>query len=105
MLDIAYTIPFQLLTFEPPQTGEVSSPADLSSGEDLLFPGQLIEDAGKVKVGRALHDVIWHSKLNEWKQMLPEEKFHLNPSSNWIDMVLEHNATGKNALRGWLVAE
>lgn len=28
----------------------------------------------------------------------------MSPGSKWVDMVLEHNATGEDALRGWLVA-
>ncbi|XP_056161106.1 protein root UVB sensitive 2, chloroplastic-like isoform X2 [Syzygium oleosum] len=86
------------------KTGKVLSPADIRYREDLLFPGRLIEEAGNVKVGRALHDVFRPSKINEWKEKLPEEKFLLSRGSKWIDMVLEHNATGEDALRGWLVA-
>lgn len=86
------------------QTGKVSSPADLRYREDLLFPGRLIEDAGNVKVGRALHKVVKPSKLQEWKEIFPEEKFVLSHGNKWTDMLLEHNATGEDALRGWLVA-
>lgn len=86
------------------QTGKVSGPADLRYREDLLFPGRLIEDAGNVKVGRALHKVVKPSKLNEWKEMFPEEKFVLSHGNKWCDMLLEHNATAEDALRGWLVA-
>ncbi|KAK8674441.1 hypothetical protein V6N13_112732 [Hibiscus sabdariffa] len=86
------------------KTGNVSSPADLRYREDLLFPGRLIEDAGNVKVGRALHKVVKPSKLQEWKEIFPEEKFVLSPGNKWTDMLLEHNATGEDALRGWLVA-
>ncbi|XP_030514172.1 protein root UVB sensitive 2, chloroplastic isoform X1 [Rhodamnia argentea] len=86
------------------KTGKVSSPADIRYQEDLLFPGRLIEEAGNVKVGRAFHDVFRPSKIHEWKEKLPEEKFFLSRGSKWIDMVLEHNATGEDALRGWLVA-
>ncbi|XP_024031489.1 protein root UVB sensitive 2, chloroplastic isoform X2 [Morus notabilis] len=86
------------------KTGKVSSPADLRYREDLLYPGRLIKEAGNVKVGRALHKVVRPSKLRELKQIFPEEKFLLSPGSRWVDMVLEHNATGEDALRGWLVA-
>ncbi|XP_039031038.1 protein root UVB sensitive 2, chloroplastic-like isoform X2 [Hibiscus syriacus] len=86
------------------QTGKVSSPADLRYREDLLFHGRLIEDAGNVKVGRALHKVVKPSKLKEWKEIFPEEKFVLSPGNKWTDMLLEHNATGEDAVRGWLVA-
>ncbi|KAK6259963.1 hypothetical protein SCA6_014437 [Theobroma cacao] len=86
------------------KTGKVSGPADLRYREDLLFPGRLIEDAGNVKVGRALHKVVKPSKLNEWKEMFPEEKFVLSHGNKWCDMLLEHNATAEDALRGWLVA-
>ncbi|KAL4376638.1 hypothetical protein GQ457_02G003880 [Hibiscus cannabinus] len=86
------------------KTGKVSSPADLRYREDLLFPGRLIEDAGNVKVGRALHKVVKPSKLQEWKEIFPEEKYVLSPGNKWTDMLLEHNATGEDALRGWLVA-
>ncbi|KAJ0054057.1 hypothetical protein Pint_01735 [Pistacia integerrima] len=86
------------------KTGRISSPADLRYREDLIFPGRLIEDAGNVKVGRALHKVIKPSKLEELKEIFGEEKFVLNRGNKWTDMALEHNATGEDALRGWLVA-
>lgn len=88
----------------PTQTGKISSPADLRYHEDLLFPGRLVEDAGNVKVGRALHRVVKPSKLRELKDIFPEEKFLLILGNKWTDMLLEHNATGEDALRGWLVA-
>ncbi|KAH7838014.1 hypothetical protein Vadar_021013 [Vaccinium darrowii] len=86
------------------KTGKISSPADLRYREDLLFPGRLIEDAGNVKVGRALHMIVKPSKLRELKEIFPNEKFILNHGTRWTDMVLEHNATAEDALRGWLVA-
>lgn len=86
------------------QAGNVSSPADLRYREDLLFPGRLIEDAGKVRVGRALHKVIKPSRVQELIQVFPEEKFLLNGGGECTDMVLEHDASGEDALRGWLVA-
>ncbi|XP_015868094.2 protein root UVB sensitive 2, chloroplastic isoform X1 [Ziziphus jujuba] len=86
------------------KAGKFSGPADLRYREDLLFPGRLIKDAGNVKVGRSLHKVIKPSKLDELKQIFHDEKFLLSPGHKWIDMVLEHNASGEDALRGWLVA-
>lgn len=86
------------------KTGKISSPADLRYREDLLFPGRLIEDAGNVKVGRDLHKAIKPSKFHQLKEIFPEEKFLLNRGTKWTDMVLEHNASGEDALRGWLVA-
>lgn len=86
------------------QAGKISSPADLRYREDLLFTGRLIEDAGNVKVGRALRKVVKPSKLRELKEIFPEERFLLCPGCKWVDMVLENNATGEDALRGWLVA-
>ena len=86
------------------QTGKISSPADLRYQEDLLFTGRLIEDAGNVKVGRALHKAVKPSKLRELKQIFPEEKFILSHETKWVDMILEHDATAEDALRGWLVA-
>ncbi|GAA0152856.1 hypothetical protein LIER_37577 [Lithospermum erythrorhizon] len=86
------------------KTGRVSSPADLRYKEDLLFPGRLIEDAGNVKVGRGLHDVMKPSKLRQLKETFHDEKFLLNFGTKWTDMILEHKATGEDALRGWLVA-
>ncbi|XP_043805083.1 protein root UVB sensitive 2, chloroplastic isoform X2 [Manihot esculenta] len=86
------------------KSGKISSPADLRYHEDLLFPGRLIEDAGNVKVGRALHKVFTPSKLREVKDIFQEEKFLLNVGNKWTDMVLEQNASGEDALRGWLVA-
>ncbi|XP_028765500.1 protein root UVB sensitive 2, chloroplastic [Neltuma alba] len=86
------------------QAGNVSSPADIRYREDLLFPGRLIEGAGNVRVGRTLHKAVKPSKLREIKQLFPEEKFLLNGGDKCIDMVLEHDASGEDALRGWLVA-
>ncbi|KAK1355771.1 protein root UVB sensitive 2, chloroplastic [Heracleum sosnowskyi] len=86
------------------KTGKISSPADLRYQEDLLFPGRLIEDAGNVKVGRDLHKAIKPSKLRQIKEIFPEENFLLNRGTRWTDMMLEQNATGEDALRGWLVA-
>ncbi|XP_021898469.1 protein root UVB sensitive 2, chloroplastic [Carica papaya] len=86
------------------KTGKISSPADLRYEEDLLFPGRLIEDSGNVTVGRALHKVVKPSQLDKLKQILREEKFLLYPGNRWSDLILEHDATGEDALRGWLVA-
>uniref|UniRef100_A0A2N9HMS5 Protein root UVB sensitive 2, chloroplastic n=1 Tax=Fagus sylvatica TaxID=28930 RepID=A0A2N9HMS5_FAGSY len=86
------------------KAGKISSPADLRYQEDLLFTGRLIEDAGNVKVGRALRKVVKPSKLRELKQIFLEEKFLLSHGNEWVDMVLEQDATGEDALRGWLVA-
>ncbi|XP_076920505.1 protein root UVB sensitive 2, chloroplastic-like [Bidens hawaiensis] len=86
------------------KTGKVSSPADLRYKENLLFPGRLIKDAGNVKVGRDLHKAIKPSKLKELKEIFPNEKFLLSCGNKWTDMVLEQNASGEDALRGWLVA-
>ncbi|KAI3874418.1 hypothetical protein MKW92_012172 [Papaver armeniacum] len=85
--------------------GKISSPADLRYQEDLLFPGRLIEDAGSVKVGRAIRKAIKPSKLHELKEMFPAEKFILSCSTGKsTDMVLAQNATGEDALKGWIVA-
>ncbi|KAF5182907.1 root UVB sensitive 2 protein [Thalictrum thalictroides] len=86
------------------KAGHISSPADLRYREDLLFPGRIIEDAGSVKVGRPLHEVVKPSKLQQLRDIFPKEKFLINRGSKWTDMVLDHNATGEDALRGWLVA-
>jgi len=55
-------------------------------------------------VGRALHNVIKPSKLLELKQIFSREQFLLNGDNRCIDMVLEQDAIGEDALRGWLVA-
>ncbi|KAJ1416591.1 Root UVB sensitive family [Sesbania bispinosa] len=86
------------------KAGIVSSPADLRYREDLLFRVRVTEDAGNVKVGRALHEVIKPSRFLELKQVFPKEKFLLNGGGKCIDMVLEQDASGEDALRGWLVA-
>lgn len=86
------------------KTGKISSPADLRYHEDLLFPGRLIENAGNVKVGQALHRAVRPSKLRELKEIFPGEKFILSPGNKWTDLVLEQNASGDDALRAWLVA-
>lgn len=69
-----------------------------------MFPGRLIKDAGNVKVGSALHMVVKPSKLQELKETFPEERFLLSSGARRTDLILEHNATGEDALRGWLVA-
>ncbi|KAL2934731.1 Protein root UVB sensitive 2 chloroplastic [Bienertia sinuspersici] len=84
--------------------GRVLTPADLRYKEDPFLPGRLIKDSGKVKVGRALHKVAKPSKFQKWKEIFPQEKFILNIGNKWTDMVLEQNASGEDALRGWLVA-
>ncbi|GKE82265.1 root UVB sensitive 2, chloroplastic-like protein, partial [Tanacetum coccineum] len=86
------------------QSGKVSSPADLRYKEDLLFPGRVIKEAGNVKVGRDLHKAMKPSRLKQLKETFPDEKFVLNFGNRTTDMVLEHNASGEDALRGWLVA-
>ncbi|CAH9081114.1 unnamed protein product [Cuscuta europaea] len=86
------------------KTGKICSPADLRFQEDLLFPGRIIEDAGSVKVGRNLSKVVRPSHLRQLKEVFPEEKFLLCRGPRSTDMILEHNATGEDALRGWLVA-
>ncbi|CAA7390483.1 unnamed protein product [Spirodela intermedia] len=85
--------------------GSVSSPADLRYREDLLFPGRIIEDAGNVKVGRPLHRIFkGPSKLKQAREMFPKEKFLISCEGELTDMILEHGASGEDALRGWLVA-
>ncbi|CAM8894512.1 unnamed protein product [Rhodiola kirilowii] len=86
------------------KTGKIASPADLRYQEDLLFPGRLIKEAGNVKVGSPIHKALKPSKLLKLKDIFPEEKFLLSREEKWTDMILEHNATGEDALRGWLVA-
>lgn len=86
------------------QTGKVPSPPDLRFQEDLMFPERPIQDAGNVKVGRALHKAVKPSQLQKLKEVFVEEKFLLSHGKSWTDMVLEHDATGEDALRGWLVA-
>ncbi|KAL5059692.1 hypothetical protein RYX36_031296 [Vicia faba] len=86
------------------KAGIVSSPADLRYKENLLFPVRLKEDAGNVRVGKSLHEVIKPSKLVELKHVFPREKFLLNRGDKCIDMVLKQDASGEDALRGWLVA-
>ncbi|PWA83469.1 hypothetical protein CTI12_AA061740 [Artemisia annua] len=85
------------------KSGKVSSPADLRYKEDLLFPGRVIKEAGNVKVGRDLHKAMKPSRLKQLKEIFPDEKFVLN-FGNRTDMVLEQNASGEDALRGWLLA-
>ncbi|BAT85532.1 Protein root UVB sensitive 2 [Vigna angularis] len=86
------------------KAGVVSSPSDLRYRENLLFNLQLKEDTGNVKVGKAVHKAIRPSRLLELKQVFHEEKFLLNFGNKCVDMVLEQDASGEDALRGWLVA-
>ncbi|KAK6141638.1 hypothetical protein DH2020_024611 [Rehmannia glutinosa] len=93
-----------LIVAEYLKSGRISSPADLRYQEDLLFPGRVIEEAGSVKVGRPLHKVVKPSELDKVKEKFAEERFIINRGKKWTDMILERNATGEDALRGWLVA-
>ncbi|MFS7902548.1 putative Root UVB sensitive family [Helianthus anomalus] len=86
------------------KTGKVSGPADLRFREDLFFPGRIIKGAGNVKVGRNLRKVMKPSRLKQLKEILPDENFVLNIGNTSTDLVLEQNASGEDALRGWLVA-
>lgn len=86
------------------QSGRISSPADLRYQEDLLFPGRLIEEAGSVKVGRPLHKAMKPSELLKVRETFPNERFILHRGVKCTDLILERNATGEDALRGWLVA-
>jgi len=51
-----------------------------------------------------LYRVVKPSKLNELNELFPEEKFIPSPGNKWIDLVLDQNATGEDALKGWLAA-
>ncbi|KAJ0259963.1 Protein root UVB sensitive 2 [Hirschfeldia incana] len=86
------------------KTGKVPRPPDLRFQENLLFPERPIQDAGNVRVGRSLHKAVKPSQVQKLKEVFVEEKFLLSQGKSWTDMVLEHDATGEDALRGWLVA-
>ncbi|KAK1283473.1 hypothetical protein QJS10_CPB21g00034 [Acorus calamus] len=87
------------------KAGRISGPADLRYRENLLFPERVIEGAGNVKVGRPIRKVINKpSELRKLRELFPREKFLLNHDENFTNMVLEQDATGEDALRGWLVA-
>lgn len=86
------------------QSGRISSPADLRYQEDLIFPGRLIEEAGSVRVGRPLHKAVKPSELQRVKEKFPDERFILHRGFKCTDLILERNASGEDALRGWLVA-
>ncbi|KAL2322130.1 hypothetical protein Fmac_026509 [Flemingia macrophylla] len=62
------------------------------------------EDVGNIRVGKDVHKVIKPSRLVELKQVFPKEKFLLEFGGNCINMVLEQDASGEDAVRGWLVA-
>ncbi|KAL2327923.1 hypothetical protein Fmac_021350 [Flemingia macrophylla] len=63
-----------------------------------------IEDVGNIRVGKDVHKVIKPSRLVELKQVFPKEKFLLEFGGNCINMMLEQDASGEDAVRGWLVA-
>ncbi|KAL2327493.1 hypothetical protein Fmac_020920 [Flemingia macrophylla] len=64
----------------------------------------IVEDVGNIRVGKDVHKVIKPSRLVELKQVFLKEKFLLEFGGNCINMVLEQDASGEDALRGWLVA-
>eukprot|EP01018_Ginkgo_biloba_P005628 Gb_08952 [translate_table: standard] len=85
--------------------GTVSRPADLRYKENLIFPLQLIEDAGSVRVGRSLRKAVEKpSKLKQLKEKFQKERFLLSFKDKSTDLVLQYAATGEDALRGWLLA-
>ncbi|XP_078427867.1 root UVB sensitive protein (Protein of unknown function, DUF647) isoform X2 [Wolffia australiana] len=87
------------------KTGDVPSPVDLRYREDLLFPGRLIPEAGSVKVGRPLHKIFkGPAELERAREMFPGEKFLISCEDGLTNVVLEHGASGEDALRAWLVA-
>ncbi|GJN27034.1 hypothetical protein PR202_gb15012 [Eleusine coracana subsp. coracana] len=86
------------------KSGKVSSPAELRYREDLLFPNRLIEEAGSVKIGQPLHQILSPRLVEQLRETFPNEKFLLHQRSNKRYMVLEQSASGEDALRGWLVA-
>ncbi|ONK57377.1 uncharacterized protein A4U43_C10F19460 [Asparagus officinalis] len=87
------------------KTGKISSPADLRYRENLVFPDRLIEEAGSVKVGQPLRKIVENpSKLEELREIIPNEKFIISRKTKHTDMILEHGASGEDALRGWLMA-
>ncbi|CAL9086385.1 unnamed protein product [Musa textilis] len=87
------------------KSGKVSSPADIRYQEDLLFPDRIIEEAGGVMVGQPLKKIVKKpSTLRELKDIFPKEKFLISLKNKCTYMVLEQNASGEDALRGWLVA-
>ncbi|KAL2331077.1 hypothetical protein Fmac_018658 [Flemingia macrophylla] len=66
-----------------------------------LWIGQKgLEDVGNIRVGKDVHKVIKPSRLVELKQVFPKEKFLLEFGGNCINMVLEQDANGEDALRG-----
>ncbi|KAL5998674.1 Protein root UVB sensitive 2, chloroplastic [Asimina triloba] len=87
------------------KTGKASSPADLRYRENLLFPERGIADAGNVKVGRSIQKIVKKpSKLRELRELFLKEKFLISHQNELTDLVLEHTATGEDALKGWLIA-
>lgn len=87
-----------------PQSGKVSSPAELRYREDLLFPNRLIEEAGSVKIGQPLRRILSPQLVEQLREAFPNEKYLLHQRSDKTYMVLEQSASGEDALRGWLVA-
>lgn len=72
--------------------------------ENLIIPDRLIEEAGNVKVGKPLCESLNPRSINRLKEVFSNEKFLINRKGKTSYMVLEVNATGEDALRGWLVA-
>ncbi|XP_074583091.1 protein root UVB sensitive 2, chloroplastic-like [Curcuma longa] len=87
------------------ESGKISSPADLRYQENLIHPGRVIKEAGNVKVGQPLKNVVKNlSALKELRDIFPSEKFLINRQDKLTYMSLEQSASGEDALRGWLVA-
>ncbi|RWW01728.1 hypothetical protein GW17_00035218 [Ensete ventricosum] len=56
-------------------------------------------------VGQPLKKIVKKpSTLRELKDIYPKEKFLISLKNKCTYMVLEQNASGEDALRGWLVA-
>eukprot|EP00897_Mesotaenium_endlicherianum_P000424 jgi/Mesen1/10382/ME000081S09771 len=90
------------------QTGKVAHPGELKYRERLFFGSSLDRTSGSVRVGAPLKRALGApSEVPRLAQRFRGERFLVNFSSGaarTADLVLHRNATGLDAVRGWLLA-
>lgn len=86
------------------ETGKIACPAEIRYKERLVLPVCLNVNAGSVEAGVPIKRAVGKpSVLRELKAKFQKERFLLCFKDKQTDMVLHHNATGEDVMRGWLL--
>ena len=89
----------------PTPIGKFSSPADLRYREKPCLPWSSNRGSRKREGWSSTSQGCEEpSKLEELREICPDEKFLISCKNKHTDTILEHSASGEDALRGWLVA-